>query len=167
MVGYWGFGEELTQLVIWPIFIYLTVPNFFQFGTIISFSTLVATVIMLYVGILTDEKRNKSLLIKYFSVLNGLFWLIRPFFPSLAGVVSTNTLGTISKNSLIVPITSYSYDRANKSHIMPYVVFFEQNLVIGKILFMLAALAILAFTANFFYIFLLSAIFSLLFVNLK
>jgi MFS family permease len=166
MLGYWGFGEELTQLVLWPIFIYMTVPDFFKFGAIISISTLIATVMMLYVGVLTDQ-RSKPLLIRYFSVFNALFWIIRPFFLSLTGILSTNTLGTISKHSLIIPITTFTYDKANETHIMPYVVFFEQNLVIGKIIFMLLVLLLLSLTANFFYIFLLSAIFSLLFVNLK
>ena len=166
MIGYWGFGEELTQLVIWPIFIFLTVPDYFKFGTIISISTLIATVIMLYVGILTDQS-NKRLLIRYLSVFNGIFWLIRSFFPTATGVLATNTMGTISKHSLIVPVTSLTYDRANETHIMPYVVFFEQNLVIGKILIILALLILLTFTANWAYVFLISAIFSLLFSNLK
>lgn len=166
MVGYWGFGEELTQLVIWPIFIYITIPDYFRLGAIISISTMVSTLVMLYVGILTDQ-RNKQVLIRYFSVLTGLSWVIRPFFPSVRGVLSTNTLGTISKNSLIVPLTSMTYDRANETHIMPYAVFFEQNLVIGKLLIMAVILLMLAFHLSFFYIFLLSGIFSLLYANLR
>jgi hypothetical protein len=166
MMGYWGFGEEFTQLTLWPIFIYITVPDFLKLGTIISVSTLIATGVMLYVGILSD-RRNKELLIRYLSVLNGLFWVIRSFFPTLRGVLATNTLGTISKNSLIVPVTSLTYDRANQTHIMPYVVFFEQNLVIGKIMIMVLLLLLMAATVNWFYIFLITGLFSLLYTNIK
>lgn len=166
MIGFWGFGEELTQLVIWPIFIYLTVTDFFKFGTIISVSTLIATLVMLYVGVLTDQ-RSKSVLIKLFSVFNGIFWMIRPFFVSLKGVFATNALGTISKNSLIVPVTSYSYDMANETHIMPYVVFFEQNLVIGKLLMLVAVLVSLAITPSFVPLFIIAGLFSFLFAYLK
>ncbi|MBX4187818.1 MAG: MFS transporter [Candidatus Doudnabacteria bacterium] len=166
MVGYWGFGEELTQLVIWPIFIFLTVPDFFKFGSIFAGSTLIATVVMLYVGVLTDQK-SKTLLIRFFSVFNALFWFIRPFFPNLTGIMATNTLGTISKNSLIIPVTSMTYDRANETHIMPYAVFFEQNLVIGKLLMMVAMLILLQFTSGFGAILILSGVFSLLFANLR
>ena len=166
MVGYWGFGEELVQLVVWPIFIYYTVPDFFEFGTIISISTLIATVVMLYVGMLTDQ-RSKPLLIRVFAIFNALFWFMRPYFPNLRGIIVTNTLGTISKNSLIVPVTSMTYDRANETHIMPYSVFFEQNLVIGKLLMMVAILVALQFTASLTPVFIMAGIFSLLFTNLK
>jgi hypothetical protein len=166
MVGYWGFGEELAQLVIWPIFIFMTVPDFFKFGTIIAFSTLIASAVMLYVGILTDHS-NKSVLIRTLSVFNSIFWVIRPYFSNLTGMITTNTLGTISKNSLIVPVTAMTYDRANDTHIMPYAVFYEQNLVIGKILMMVAVLIVLQFTTSFIPIFITAGIFSLLFTNLK
>jgi hypothetical protein len=166
MIGYWGFGEELVQLAIWPIFIFLTVPDFFKFGTIIAISTLIATLVMLYVGVLTDQ-RSKSLLIKTFGVFNSIFWFIRPYFPYLKGIMATNTLGTISKNSLIIPVTSMTYDRANETHIMPYAVFFEQNLVIGKLFMMFAVLVVLQFTSSFLPIFFLAGLFSLLFANLK
>ncbi|HYC79715.1 MAG TPA: MFS transporter [Candidatus Binatia bacterium] len=167
MVGYWGFGEELTQLVIWPIFIFMTIPDFFDFGTIISISTLIATAVMLYVGVLTDRGNAKHVLIRTFSVFNAIFWFIRPYFPNFKGIVTTNTLGTIGKHSLIVPITSMTYDRANETHIMPYLVFFEQNLIIGKLLMILSVLVVLQFTTSFLPLFFLAGIFSLLFVNLK
>jgi hypothetical protein len=166
MLGYWGFGEEVVQLVIWPIFIYMTVPDFFELGTIISLSTLVATVVMLYVGVLTDQ-RSKPLLIKSFSVFTAIFWAIRPFFPNLSGIIATNTLGTISKHSLIIPVTSMTYDRANETHIMPYVVFFEQNLIIGKLLMLLAILVSLQITTSLTPLFILAGLFSLLFTNLR
>jgi hypothetical protein len=166
MIGFWGFGEEFVQLVMWPIFIFMTIPDFFEFGTIISISTLIASAIMLYVGVLTDQ-RSKSVLIKTFSVFHAMFWAVRPYLPSLNGIIATNTLGTVSKDCLIVPITSMTYDRANETHIMPYAVFFEQNLIIGKILMMLAVLVVLSFTSSFLPIFILAGLFSLLFTNLR
>jgi MFS family permease len=165
-VGYWGFGEELVQLAIWPLFIFMIVPDFFEFGTIISISTLVATLVMLYVGVLTDQ-RSKHVLIRFFSVFNSIFWVLRPFFPNLSGIIALNTLGSISKNALVVPVTSMTYDHANETHIMPYSVFFEQNLVIGKILMMLVVIAITYFSSSFLPIFLAAALFSLLFAKLK
>jgi MFS family permease len=167
MIGYWGFGEELVQLTIWPIFIFMTVPDFFKLGTIISISTLIATAIMLYVGVLTDRGGAKQILIRMFSIFNALFWFIRPYFPTLKGIFASNTLGTITKNSLVVPVTSLTYDHANETHIMPYSVFFEQNLIIGKILMMVCVLVALQFTTSFIPIFFLAGLFSLLFVNLK
>jgi len=166
MVGYWGFGEEIVQLSLWPIFIYMTVPDFLDMGGIVSVSTLAATAVMLYVGMLSDQ-RSKPVLIRIFALFNGLFWFIRPFAPSLAGIAVTNTLGTISKNSLIIPITSLTYDRANETHIMPYSVFFEQNLVIGKIMMMLLILAVTMFTASFTPILIMAGLASLLFAYLR
>ncbi len=167
MVGYWGFGEEIVELTIWPIFLFLTIPDFFKFGTIISISVLVATLVMLYVGVLADQQNAKPMLIKIFSAFNGLFWVIRPFFTNIIGLLTTNTLGTISKHSIIVPIMSMTYDRANETHIMPYLVFSEQNLVIGKLLMMFAILIVLSFTSSFIPIFVLAGLFSFLFTYLK
>jgi MFS family permease len=165
-LGYIGFGEEAVQLILWPLFIFLTVPDFFKFGSIISFSTLIATLVMLYVGILTDQ-RGKGVLIRIFSLALSLFWFIRPYFPTLTGIMATNTLGTIAKNSFIVPVTTLTYDRANETHIMPHVVFFEQNLVIGKLLIMFLILISLSFTASFTPIFVMAGLFSLLFTFLR
>lgn len=164
--AYVGYGEELVQLVVWPIFIYLTVPDFFKFGTIISASTLIATLVMLYVGVLTDLS-GKRVLIRYFSILNGFFWVIRPFFPTLAGVMTANTLGTVTKNSLTIPVAAVTYDRANESHILPYCVFYEQALSLGKM-----AMCILIFVATFFSsgfvaAFAFAALFSLLYSKLN
>jgi hypothetical protein len=50
---------------------------------------------------------------------------------------------------------------------MPYVVFFEQNLIIGKLLIAVAILIIAQFTVSFAPILLLAGVFSLLFANLK
>jgi hypothetical protein len=166
MFGFWGFGEELTQLVIWPIIIFITIPDFFKFGTIISASTLVATAIMLYVGVLADN-RGKPVLIRFFSIFHSIFWAVRPLFPNLLGITATNTLGTITKHALIIPVTSFAYDKANEMHIMPYVVFFEQNLVIGKLLMMFAVLVALQLTTSIVPVLMLAALFSLLYVNLK
>jgi hypothetical protein len=96
-----------------------------------------------------------------------VFWFIRPYMPGLSGIMTTNTLGTISKNSLTVTITAMTYDRANETHIMPYVVFFEQNLIIGKLLMMAAILIATMFTTSFVPLLILAGAFSLLFANLK
>lgn len=165
-LGYLGFGEEAVQLIVWPLFIFLTVPDFFKFGSIISLSTLIATLVMLYVGILTDH-RSKQVLIRIFALALSLFWFIRPYFPTLSGIMATNTLGTIAKNSFIIPITTLAYDRANETSIIPHVVFFEQSLVIGKLLIMLMILVSLSVTASFIPIFIMAALFCLLFTFLK
>lgn len=164
--GYFGYAEELVQLVIWPIFIYLTVPDYFKFGTIISVSTLVATMVMLYVGVLTDLS-GRRMLIKYFSLLNGLFWAIRPFFPTLTGVMASNTLGTIAKNSLTIPIASVTYDNANGTHILPYSVFYEQALSIGKIAMCLLVFGATFLSGGFAVAFGLAALFSLSYSKIK
>ncbi|MGE5392670.1 MAG: MFS transporter [Candidatus Saccharibacteria bacterium] len=165
-MGYVGYGEELVQLVVWPIFIYMTVPDYFKFGTIISISTLIATLVMLYVGVLTDLS-GKRVLIRYFSSLNGLFWAIRPFFPAVTGLLATNTLGTITKNSLTIPVAAMTYDRANETHILPYCVFYEQALSIGKILICVLILVATLFSSGFVAAFTLAGLFSLLYSKLK
>lgn len=131
-LAYLGFGEDLIVMVIWPVFIYLVVKNFFSVGLVIALATFVTTIATLYIGKLTD-KRKKSVL-RYGAVSSTLIWLIRLIASAGWHVFLIDTLSRVTKNAITIPLTALTYDRAQSTSIMKSVVFFEMALVVGKLL---------------------------------
>lgn len=167
-VAYAGFGEELYVLVGWPIFIFLAVPDFFNFGTLIAVATLISTVIMLYGGKLMDKsKKEEDIFLKYGVVISSLVWLIASFARGLIGVFSIDTLLRIGRILFFTPVVAHMYNRAADEKTMAYSVFFEQTLSIGKVIAALLGTVIFLFTENFVFIFILAALFTLLYFVLE
>lgn len=133
LCGYLGFGEELIVLTIWPIFIYVVIKNYLSIGIIIALTTLVTSVIVLYIGHLTDFK-NKFRLLKFGSVLTSASAFLRILVGGSLGVFLTDTFSRVAKNFISVPLTAITYERAQKTSVMKTIVFYEMALILGKIL---------------------------------
>jgi MFS family permease len=138
-LAYLGFGEEFVVLVIWPVFISKIIGDVFDLGVVVALATLVTSMVTLYVGKLTD-KNNKKNILSLSSAFYSLSWFIRTFVVNATGVFFLDTFSRLGKNTLSVPLTTITYDRAkiitadSHQHIMTRVVFFEMSLVIGKLL---------------------------------
>lgn len=139
LLAYLGFGEEFVVLVIWPVFISTIITDAFDMGAVVALATLVTALITLYIGQLTD-KHNKKKILSLSSAFYSLSWFLRMFVASATGVFFLDTFSRLGKNTLSVPLTAITYDRAkiihhdSRQHIMTKVVFFEMSLVIGKLL---------------------------------
>lgn len=159
-VGYFGFGEELLALSIWPIYIYLLVKNYQDIGALVTVATLIATALALYIGMYTDKhsKRTVMRVGTYFMVLT---WLARLPVVSSFGVFITEALGRTAKSVNFVPMSALTYERAESIHIMPYIIGFEQSLAFAKFLAAVAGVIVFALTGSFVALFILGAIFSL------
>lgn len=165
MVGYWGFGEELLALTVWPVFIYLVVKGYEETGIIITIAAAFSGALSLYVGKMTDGHPKRPL-IKLGAVLASVSWLIRPFMPGSNGAFASDSMARVSKNVYFIPLSTVTYERAEASSILPYVVFFEQSLAIGKMLTALIGAGIFALTGSFALLFLFAAAVSLLYWHL-
>ncbi len=162
-IGYMGFGEELLALTIWPIFIYTVVSDYQDLGALVTVSTLVATILALYIGKVTDL-HSKRLMIKIGSFFYGLVWLARLIVTTAFGVFAVDALSRTSKDLVFIPLSTVTYERAEASHILPYVVFFEQSLSIGKFLAAVVGIIVFALTGSFVALFIAAAVFSLLYM---
>ncbi len=163
--GYLGYGEELLALIVWPIFIYTIVDNFEQLGLMITVSTLVATAFALLIGIFTDS-HSKRLTLRVGAFFTSLIWLARIPVASAFGVIVTDSLARTSKSIVTIPMTALTYERAESTHIMHYVVGYEQALSIGKLLAALLGIIVFGLTGSFAAVFLLCAIIALMFLLL-
>lgn len=169
-LGYLGFGEELIVLSVWPIFIYTIVNNFESTGKLATIATLVATLLALYVGKISD-KSSKSVLIKTGAFFTALIYFIRFMANSFWSIFALDALSRTAKDTVIIPLATVTYERAENTHIMPYVVFFEQSLAIGKLLACLLGIIVFSLVAGtfgvglaFMAVFALAGLFSLFYM---
>lgn len=162
-LGYMGFGEELLVLVIWPVFIYMTVKNYEETGFIATVASLVAAILAVIIGKITDQY-TKRILIKMGAFFSALVWLARLAPATPANVLAIDTMSRTSKEMAFIPISTVTYIRAEQTHVVPYVVFFEQSLAIGKLLAAILGIVVFALTGSFVALFILAALFSLLYM---
>ncbi|MBI3232112.1 MAG: MFS transporter [Candidatus Doudnabacteria bacterium] len=162
-LGYLGFGEELLVLNIWPIFIYIIVKDFEKAGSLATIASLVAAMLALIVGKVTDQY-SKRVLIKLGAFFTAIVWLMRTIATNFWNTFFVDTLSRTSKEMAFIPIATVTYIRAEATHVVPYVVFFEQSLSIGKLLACVIGMAVFALTGSFMALFVLGALFSLLYM---
>ncbi len=162
-----GFGEEFVALVLWPIFISTVIPNMFSLGVVMSLAMIVNVAVTLYVGGLTDDGGRVPVL------RSGAFfaagsWLVRILVTGGLGVFLIDSFYRVAKNMIGVPLTSLIYDDARGEAATETVVFFEMALSIGKIAAaLLAALLFRVFPDGWAAVFVMAAVFTVLFTALK
>lgn len=133
LFAYIGFGEELIVMVVWPVFIYVVVTNFFSVGMVVALATLTTTFATLYIGRLAD-RRSKRGIVRFGAISSTFIWLIRIIASAGWHVFLIDSLSRITKRTIAVPLMAITYDRAQKHNVMKSIVNFELALVIGKLL---------------------------------
>lgn len=158
--GYMGFGEELIVMTAWPIFIFLLIRNYQDIGSLVTVATLVATGLALLIGLYSDghSKRKVLRIGNYFYVLS---WLARIPVVSPFGAFAADGFSRTAKSMVFIPMTALTYERAESTHILPYIVGFEQALSVGKFLAAVIAAIAFALTGSFIVLFVIGAIFTL------
>jgi hypothetical protein len=142
--AYLGFGEELIFLVLWPIFIYTIIKNYFSIGMIVAAATLVTIFVILFVGRITD-KSNKHSVLRFGTFFSAISWLFRMLVRGGLGIFLVDSFYRISRNILGIPLTAITYERAGKASVMKSVIFFEMALTLGKLLAASSILVLLFF----------------------
>lgn len=162
-LGYLGFGEEMLVLTVWPIFIYTVVKNFEKTGQLATIASLAAAILALLIGKITDQY-TKRVLIKLGAFFTFLVWLARLIATNIYNTFAVDTLSRTSKELVFIPLSTVTYIRAEQTHVVPYVVFFEQSLAVGKLLACVLGIILFSLTQSFAVLFLLAAVFSLLYM---
>lgn len=162
-LGYLGFGEELLVLTVWPIFIFIVVKNLEKTGALATVASLVAAVLAIFIGKITDQY-TKRILIKLGAFFSALVWFARFTATNVWNVFALDTLSRASKEMDFIPISTVTYIRAESTHVMPYCVFFEQSLSIGKVSACLLGALLFHLTGSFMVLFILGGLYSLLYM---
>src|SRR6185436_1552812 len=94
-LGYLGFGEEMFALNVWPILIYIIVKEVAGTGALATVSSLLASVLAIIVGRITDQY-SKHILIKLGAFFGSLVWLARFMATTFGTTFFLDTLGRTS-----------------------------------------------------------------------
>ncbi len=133
LVAYIGYGEELISLVIWPIFVYVTFTTFTSTGAAITFSTLITSLAILYVGRQTDTCDRKKVL-RVSTLLLSLSWVLRTIARGASAVIFADFFSRTSRYLFALPFYSGLYRHATETSIVRTVIFFEMALTVGKMI---------------------------------
>jgi len=167
--AYWGYAEDLMIMSLWPIYVFLAVPALMNVGFLVTFASLIAIVIMLYIGKRIDSQKHSHLM-QTSAIFYGLTWFFRQFAVGLPAVFVFDTLTRTGKAMVSVPMMALSYKIAGNStqdHAVAYGVFHEFSLSVGKIVMALLGIWILAMTNNIYYVFMLAGAFTMFYGLLR
>lgn len=166
LFAYMGFGEEHLAGYLWPIFIFLVVKQYISIGFLVSASVLVATLLTLYIGRVTDEESRHEVL-KIGVVFTFFTWLMRILVVSGVGIFMTDSLYRISRRAVGVPLAAITYEEAKKTSVMNSIIFLQMALTVGKLLVSVITLAVLyLFPGSWLAVFILGAAMTLLYAFL-
>lgn len=166
-LAYWGCAEELSVMVLWPMFIYFTIGSISKMGGIVTVSMLVTTLVTLYIGKLANDKEHSERVFKWSAILNSLVWIIKPFMNTFWSVFAIDTVERNIYNAIWVPFSSIIYRKGEEGGFLKYATFFEMNLAIGKAVFAWMLMIILCFTQSWFILFGVTGVIGLLYLNLS
>jgi hypothetical protein len=148
LLGYLGFGEEIIAVVIWPIFIFNLLKEYFSLGVIISLSTLLTIIVMLYIGRLTDT-RYRDRVIKVGAMSNFVVWLFRMLARGPFSVLLIDAAARITRGSILIPSYTKTYETASKTtKYMKTVIFFDQSMNLARVMGLVIVLIVLSFTSQ-------------------
>lgn len=167
--GYWGYAEDLMLMSLWPIFIFIIIPEVFSVGIIITVASLIAVVLMLYLGKLMD-RFPKLPVLPIAGVLYGFTWVFRFLGATLVGVIVFEILTRLGKGLVNVPLLFKTYDLAGgkgPDHAIAYAVFYEFSLSIAKIFTALVSIIIIAYTGSIVYTFVMAGALTMLYGLVK
>jgi len=133
-VVFMAHGVEIgAALIVWPIFIFYSVLNDYSaLGFITSLSLFLSLVFTFAVGSVSDGR--KRLVLRIGTILNGLIWMGRYLVQTVFQVAFIDSLYGASQTLIRIPFDAMTYDKANKSDIVKYVVSREIAVHAGRIM---------------------------------
>jgi MFS family permease len=164
---YFGLGGAgISSLVFWSIFISLILQeNYSLMGLINGMLTFMVALYSIYIGSAYDKysiERNKA---NYYTslIFYSIIWPLRALVTNWWQILTVNTISSLNGRSLDIGIVSTMYRRASVHGNLKYVIFYEQSLVIGRLLFTGLIFAIVSFLGtDYQLIFFIAGIWSLL-----
>ena len=142
--------ESGISSVIWPIFIFFTIlNNFTTLGLVSSLSILLSLVFVFIVAKFSDIHRK--LVLKIGALLNTIIWGVKFFVKTTFQVFIVDSFYGISQTLISIPFDALSYDKANKSNIVKFIMFREMTVQAGRVTLFLIMTVIATLTVSFFF----------------
>jgi len=165
-IAYWGSAEELSVMILWPMYIFLMIGSISKMGGIVTFALLLSSLAALYIGRISNKEDSRKKIIKISVISNAILWFIKPFVNTLRGIFATDAGARNLYNFIWVPFSSIIYEKGQARGFLKYTLFFEMNLCLAKAALAWMFVIILCFTQSWFILFGLTGIVGLLYLNI-
>lgn len=163
-----GMGENLIDLVFWPVFMFIILGSTETLGLVASLNLAVMTLLSFFVGEMSDRFSRRSILRMHlpFMVVGSL---LRPLAGTPMSITLTDTLNRMAFAGVNVPMLYRLYVQAKQAGALKYTVAFEIVLSISKALTAFALAIVFAVAlpyAGFTIAFILAAVLALFYIFL-
>jgi len=165
-IAYWGSAEELSVMILWPMYIFLMIGSISKMGGIATFALLLSSLVALYIGRISNKEDSRKKIIKISVISNAILWFIKPFVNTLRGIFAADAGARNLYNFIWVPFSSIIYEKGQARGFLKYTLFFEMNLCLAKAALAWMFVIILCFTQSWFILFGLTGIVGLLYLNI-
>jgi MFS family permease len=125
--------ETGVSLVIWPIFIFFSIlGSFTALGLVSTLSLFFSVVSAALIGIFSNIK--KGLALKVGALVTSFIWVLKTFVTTPLQVYVIDSFHGIVRAFVTVPLDALSYDKANRSGIVEYIIFRETFVEVGRVI---------------------------------
>jgi MFS family permease len=129
-----GHGVETgLGTIIWPIYIFFAIlNNFTVLGLVTSLSLLFSLIITFMIGKFSDAR--KRLVLRIGALLNAVIWAIKTFVRTTLQVFIIDSFYGITRTAISIPFDTLTYDKANKSKLVEFIIFREIFIQLGRVM---------------------------------
>lgn len=126
-----GWGENLIDLVFWPVFMFIVLGGTAKLGVVASINVLVMTLLGFFIGEVSDRFSRRQIIRIHipFMVLGFLF---RPLAATPLRVLLTDTLSKAALIGVRIPMWYRLYRQGRQAGALRYVVALEIVLAVSK-----------------------------------
>lgn len=125
--------ETGMAFTVWPIFIFFSIlNNFTSLGFIVSISSISSVIFIFMIGKFSNKKGRFVLRIGAF--FNAVIWGIKTFAKTFMHVFILDFFHGMTRTAISVPFDALSYDKANKSNIVEFIIFREIIIQTGRVI---------------------------------
>jgi len=126
-----GWGENLIDVVFWPLFLFLALGSVDSIGIYLSLSLIVMTVVSFSIGERAEKSRKEKLLRKY-TPLMVVGYVFRIISISPLRIFLTDSIARISMAGVMIPMMYKVYSQAKSTKSLEFMIAFEIVLAIAK-----------------------------------
>lgn len=158
---YTGYSiDAIINLLIWPIFLIITLASIKITGLIVSLSMIASLILLYFMGKLTD-KTDKTKLIKKLTIFHSLSWIFRIFATGAKSIFVIDSYRNLTEKAILIPWTTQSYNHATKTKFFHYIVSRDTFYHTIRVIFLSLLIPIFYFPNPFTITFIIGAIASL------
>lgn len=138
-----GWGENLIDLVFWPIFMFIILGGTQKLGLIASINVLVISILGFFIGEISDRFSRRQI-IKLHIPFMVLGYLFRPLASTSLRIFLTDTLSKTALIGVRIPMWHVLYQQGRREGALRYAVTFEMVLAVSKAVVAFALVGVFA-----------------------